>query len=105
MLPIASKFAASQCLFFSFLQRIFLISYLGVECVAQIFVYFFRQEDLGRMLNLVSTLANSFISSDASLSMSVSVFSLSIGGSRAKSWSSSSEELSISLLSSVFIRK
>ena len=47
----------------------------------------------------------SFISSHASLSISVSAFTFLIGGSIAKSWSRSSEELSISLLLSVFIRK
>ena len=37
--------------------------------------------------------------------MSVSAFALSIGGSIAKLWSPSYKELSISLLSSLFIRK
>ena len=44
----------------------------------------------------------SFISSNASLFLSVSAFHFSVTGSIAKSWSLSSEELSISLLSSVF---
>ena len=51
------------------------------------------------------TIIPSFISSDESLSLSVSVFSFAVRGSIAKSWSPSSEELFISLLSSVFYKE
>ena len=87
-----------------------MISYLGVECVAQIFLFIFFVKQMESHVEFSKPLGKwctkpSFISSNASLSVSVSAFAFSIGGSIAKSWSSSSEELSISLLSSMFIRK
>ena len=49
LFPIVSKLAASQCLFFSFLKLIFLISYYRSECVAQISIYFLCQANSSHM--------------------------------------------------------
>ena len=55
----SAKVGCRSVFFFSsFLQLIFLIFYLGIECVAQISVYFLCQANSTHMLNLLSALAN-----------------------------------------------